>query len=83
MFFFLKIYNQTKLETGFRLICFSSTRFGLFCIRKQKRMSIHQSITNIMTQPEPFQIIKQLNATVTERKQTKKVKLKKKQKTST
>jgi hypothetical protein len=36
-----------------------------------------------MTQPEPFQIIKQLNATVTERKQTKKVKLKKKQKTST
>jgi hypothetical protein len=36
-----------------------------------------------MTQPEPFQIIKQLNATVIERKQTKKVKLKKKQKTST
>jgi len=33
-----------------------------------------------MTQPEPFQIIKQLNTTVTERKQTKKVKLKKKQK---
>jgi hypothetical protein len=30
-----------------------------------------------MTQPEPFQIIKQLNATVTERKRTKKVKLKK------